>query len=202
VTVANPASTLTTISPASIAAGSKTFTLTATGTGFIASSAVQVDGAPRTTTFVSATQVTAQILDTDVASQGTHTITVVNPGPGGGTSGGATLTVTAPPGVPTLSSISPTSVSSGGAAFTLTATGTGFAGNSVVRLNGSTRVTTFVSATQLTATILASDITSGGTAAITVFTPAPGGGTSSASTLTVTGPSLSVNTSTPITGTT
>ena len=74
-------------------------------------SVVQVDGSNRTTTFGSATQLTAAIPASDVASPGTHAITVFSPTPGGGTSTGATLTVTAPPNaVPTLTSISPTSV--------------------------------------------------------------------------------------------
>jgi hypothetical protein len=48
-----------------------------------------------------------------------------------------------------------------------------------VRWNGADRTTTFVSATQLTVTISAADIATAGTAQVTVFTPAPGGGTSS-----------------------
>jgi hypothetical protein len=166
--------------------------LTVTGTGFVAGAVVQVNGVPRTTTVVSATQVTAAILAADVASTGTPTITVFNPTPGGGLSNGAPLTVTTPPGVPTLTSISPTSVSASGVAFTLTATGSGFAGNSVVQVNGTARPTTFGSATQLTAQLTAADRAAVGTAAITVFTPAPGGGTSSVVTLTVTGPAITV----------
>ncbi len=42
-----------------------------------------------------------------------------------------------------------------------------------------------VSATQVRATIAASDITTAGTAQVTVFTPAPGGGTSNAQTFTI-----------------
>ena len=68
--------------------------------------------------------------------------------------------------VPTITSISPPSKVVGTGAFTLTVNGTGFiSGTSIVRWNGSSRVTTFVSATQLTAAILSTDITSVGTAA-------------------------------------
>lgn len=66
----------------------------------------------------------------------------------------------------------------GGAAFTLTVSGTGFASSAVVNWNGSPRATTFVSSTQLTAAILATDIVAASTAAVTVTNPAPGGGTS------------------------
>src|SRR5207247_11263662 len=114
---------------------------------------------------------------------GTSPVTVFSPTPGGGTSGASTFTINNP--APTLSSISPTSAAAGGAAFTLTATGTNFNSSSVVRWNGSNRTTTLVSSTQLQAQILASDIATAGTAQVTVFNPAPGGGTSSVGTFTV-----------------
>ena len=88
--------------------------------------------------------------------------------------------------IPTTTSISPTSTAAGGPQFTLTVNGTNFRTNSIVNWNGSARATTYISATQLTATILASDITSQGTASVTVFNPTPGGGTSNAQTFTIT----------------
>jgi len=87
--------------------------------------------------------------------------------------------------VPVASSLSPSSGTAGGTAFTLTVNGSGFISNSVVRWNGSNRTTTFVSSTQLTASIQASDITTVGTAQVTVFNPTPGGGTSNALTFTI-----------------
>lgn len=71
---------------------------------------------------------------------------------------------------PTSSSVSPTSIASGSGAFTLTVNGTDFVnGESIIRWNGTDRPTTFVSATELTAVINADDITSGGTANVTIF---------------------------------
>jgi hypothetical protein len=81
--------------------------------------------------------------------------------------------------------LNPSTVLSGGAAFTLTVTGTNFIFSSTVQWNGNARTTTFVSATTLQAAIMASDIATVGTAAVTVMTPAPGGGTSSALTFTI-----------------
>jgi len=80
--------------------------------------------------------------------------------------------------LPSLTSINPSSTYVGGSAFTLTVTGTNFVGSSTVRWNGSDRPTTYVSATQLTASISASEITSIGTASVSVFNPSPGGGLS------------------------
>jgi putative nucleotidyltransferase with HDIG domain len=88
--------------------------------------------------------------------------------------------------LPTTTGISPASKTVGDAGFTLTVNGSNFInGASVVRLDGADRATTFVTSTQLTATIPASDLTATGTRSITVFTPAPGGGTSNAQTLMV-----------------
>jgi hypothetical protein len=98
-------------------------------------------------------------------------------GCGGGDGGGGTWSGTQNP-VPALSSISPTSKTAGGEGFTLTLYGSNFISSSEVRWNGFSRATTYVSSVQLTASILASDIASAGTAQVTVFNPAPGGGTS------------------------
>src|SRR6476659_6353424 len=72
----------------------------------------------------------------------------------------------------------PDTVAPGGAGFTLTVNGTGFVPSAVVNWNGSARATTFVNSSQLTASILASDIASVSTASVTVVNPSPGSGTS------------------------
>jgi hypothetical protein len=86
---------------------------------------------------------------------------------------------------PSLTSITPSSATAGGGAFTLTVNGTNFISGSVINWNGTALTTSFVSATQLTATVPAANITTAGTANVTVFTPSPGGGTSAASAFTV-----------------
>jgi hypothetical protein len=65
--------------------------------------------------------------------------------------------------------------------------GSGFVATSKVRWNGADRPTTFVSASQLTASIPSSDIAAAGTAQVTVFNPIPGGGTSNAQTFNMSG---------------
>ena len=201
ITVANisPTPSLAGLAPASVAAGSAGFALTVTGSGFVSGTTATVGGQARTVTVLSPTQLSIAVLAGDVAGQGTVAVQATNPAACVGglcVSNTLALSVTAPPQAPTLSSISPTTVGGGGAAFTLTATGTNFAGNSVLQVNGSPRATTVLTATQLTASIPASDIASAGTASITVATPAPGGGTSNAQTLTITGPGLAVSATT------
>jgi hypothetical protein len=79
---------------------------------------------------------------------------------------------------PVLSAILPTSVSTGGVAFTLTVTGSGFMASSVIDWNGTALTTAYVNGGKLTATVPASAIAQSGTAQIAVFNPAPGGGSS------------------------
>ena len=64
--------------------------------------------------------------------------------------------------------------------------GQNFVASSVVRWNGSDRPTTSDAINGLVAQISASDIAAAGTAAVTVFNPAPGGGTSNSLTFTTT----------------
>jgi uncharacterized protein (TIGR03437 family) len=80
--------------------------------------------------------------------------------------------------VSTLAAISPAAVTPGSAAFTLTALGSGFQPNSVVRVGSSDRTTAYLSGSQLQAQIPATDVASAGTLKISVFTPSPGGGQS------------------------
>jgi uncharacterized protein (TIGR03437 family) len=96
VNAANPVPTISTLSPASATAGVAAFTLTVNGTGFVSGSVVKWNGSSRTTTFLSATQVQAAILATDIATPGTGQATVFNPTPGGGTSGNSAFTINAP----------------------------------------------------------------------------------------------------------
>src|ERR1041385_9091950 len=83
-----------------------------------------------------------------------------------------------PSPVPTASATSPASVFVRGPAFALIVNGTDFVAGSIVRWNGSDRPTTFISDTQLSASISASALTVVGAAQVTVFTGPPGGGTS------------------------
>ncbi|HWX30249.1 MAG TPA: IPT/TIG domain-containing protein [Steroidobacteraceae bacterium] len=68
----------------------------------------------------------------------------------------------------TLTGISPSAVLAGGAGFTLTLTGTNFSKNSIVIFNQSPQPTTFVSSTQLTATIDAATLVTPEQGSVTV----------------------------------
>jgi subtilisin family serine protease len=90
----------------------------------------------------------------------------------------AITVVPGPNPTPMLASTVPARTMVGGGAFSLVVKGSGFVSASVVRWNGADRSTTFVSSTELRAAIQAADVALAGTAQITVFSPAPGGGLS------------------------
>jgi hypothetical protein len=293
-----PVPVVSSLSPAGVAPGSAAIALTVNGSGFVGTSVVRWNGAARTTTFVSATQLRAAITAGDLGTAKTVPVSVFTPAPGGGTSATVNFVVAAPsaippaPGhpsvtrltndasgvtfaitwgavsgaasypyvaaftdgsgaqqgavatpslqlrmpyhvsgaafggfvcvraanaagqqstdqscsvlsvparpvtpppvppapVPAVSTLSPASVVAGSAGLTLTVNGSGFVTSSVVRWNGASRTTTFVSATQLRANIAVSDLVTAGSAAVSVFTPAPGGGTSATASFTITAP--------------
>jgi len=79
----------------------------------------------------------------------------------------------------------PDATAPGGPQFTLTVNGTGFVSNSTLNWNGSPLATMFVSGSQLTAVVPATDIATASTGWVTVVNPAPGGGTSNTAFFTV-----------------
>lgn len=192
-TITAPAPVITSISPSSVTAGGGAFTLTANGTGFAAGAVVSLNSAALATTFVSTTQVIAAVPASAIAQPGTAQVTLANAS--GSASNAVPLTIALP--VPTITSISPASVTAGGAAFTLTVNGTGFAAGATVSLNGTALTTTFVSATQLTASVPASAIAKAGPVAVTVANT--GGAASNAVTLTITVPIPTITTISPVT---
>jgi hypothetical protein len=277
------------LSPSLVVTGTATpTTVTVTGTNFIPASTVQVSGTARTTTYVSATQLTFQLTAADQATSQVLPVTVVNPAPGGGASLGATLEVLPQMPTPVITSLSPSQLivgssttwvtvygsnlfveittspnseelfptsnvlwngtsltnntnyefglgyngqesitfqvpaslltTAGTASITvsdstsvpptsnaltmtianpppptltsispnagpintatpITLSGSGFTASSTVAMNGSNIAATYVSSTELTATIPASSVTLPGSFNFTVTTPAPGGGT-------------------------
>ena len=182
-----PAPTLTAISPNTAAAGGAAFTLTITGTNFVAASTVNFGGAAPATTFISSTQLSAAIPASSIGSTGTLSVTVTNPAPGGGTSNSVNFTITSSSNsVPSISTFSPNCAPAGEQLVdavdnVLTVFGDNFVASSVVQWNGADLPTTFNSNAgepYLTAQVPASDIAAAGMVAITVFNPPPGGGTS------------------------
>ena len=185
---------ISSLSQTSTSAGGPGITVTVTGTNLLPCSVVQWVNtnnvtSPLTTTYVSPTQLTAMVPAPDFLATGTAQVDVITQGPGGGTSGQIQFTIV-PPSITSLSASttsSNTTPSCTPAGFTLTVNGANFVNGSVIDWNHSPRATTFVSTTQLTAVIQASDIASAGTASITVTSS---GVSSAASPFTISASSL------------
>lgn len=94
--VGNPVPILASLSPAAGPAGGPTFTLTVTGSHFVSGSVIKWNGVNLATTYVSATQLTAQVPSSDLIANGlssTANVTVVNPTPSGGPSSAVPFTI-------------------------------------------------------------------------------------------------------------
>jgi hypothetical protein len=186
-----PAFRLSAIAPTSAAAGAATLLLTVTGQGFTANSTIRWNGSAAGVTMQpggSATQLSA-LIDASMLTQGSAVpVTVVDTNPSLGTTNALVFTVTAP--TPSITSLAPSTATACGLActqpLTLTVNGTNFNVGSQVLWNGSGLATTFVGAGQVQAIVPASFLQFGGSFAVSVVNPAPGGGTSKSLAFTVT----------------
>jgi hypothetical protein len=163
-----PTPVIDSIDPATVIAGDGDFTLTAEGSGFLPGAEVKWNGAALPSTFLSAGGMAAKVTAAQIAAASQVTITVANPD--GSASNQLTLTVAA---APAISTVSPSSVTAGSPAFTLVVSGSGFAQNAVVELNGTAVATTWVSSTQLSAPVPAGDVAAAGSLNIVVANPGP-----------------------------
>ncbi len=170
--------TLSSLSPSQTPAGGPSFTLTVNGSGFTSGMQVLWNGSSRPTTYLGSTQLSAQIAAADIATPGTASVSVSSYNAACSSwsfsSNELTFLITGPP---TITSIAPAGVAVCSPDFTMTVNGTGFVSGflvgsgSTVLWNGSSRKTTYVSPTQLTALIPASELIVVGTASITVLNP-------------------------------
>jgi hypothetical protein len=193
--------TIVALSPANIAAGSPQFTLTiipAPTSGFVAKTVVQWNGGTiptqlQTDSSGNVIGVTATVAASLVAKPGTAFVNTLSPHSGAGTNGlsNPLAFIINPPGnpLPAVSSLSPSCTVAGGAAFTLSVTGTNFlptsdpSGGSQIQWSAGGTQTALPmvsggSATQVQGTVSGTLIAASGTASVTVFNPpAPGTGT-------------------------
>ena len=99
--------------------------------------------------------------------------------------------------VPTVASLSPSASTAGSAAQTVTITGTNFIATSTATFNSVAHTPTFVSATQLTISLTATDQAAAGSYGVVVTNPAPGGGSSTAVNFAVNNPVPTVTSISP-----
>lgn len=175
--------TVTSVSPTARGQNSAQTTLTVNGTGFAAGSAISLSGTATgvtlsSTSFVSSTQLTAQITLGASAAVGQRTVVVTNPGPVTGT---CTNCFTVTP-APTVASVTPTTLARNGAQTAVSVTGTGFVTGFTPTISGSSNYqvisSSFTSATTITVTIKNNNTGNGADKAdLTITNPDGGAGT-------------------------
>jgi uncharacterized delta-60 repeat protein len=158
-----PPPSITGLSPPSAGQGGGPYTLNVIGTDFLDGCTVLWNGTGLSTSFVNATLVMATIPAANLVQTGSASITVNDPG--NIASNAKTFTIVVPPAI---TGLSPSYALEGGGQFSLSVTGSNFINGSMVLWNETALATTFVSATNLTATVPADDLVQPGTASITV----------------------------------
>jgi subtilisin family serine protease len=191
----NPDPVLTAISPTSAPFLGPDLTLTVTGSGFMFGSFVQWDRASLPTTYISSTELTATvpatffIVGSPYTYFGTASVAVFNPAPGGGVSTSLPFVLLA--GVPSITSISPSSASAGGLSFVLDVKGNNL-NQANIYWNNQLLQTFVMSNNEVTAAVPFGLIaTPGITAKISAVVTGLGGGTSNIATFTI-GPAAAV----------
>jgi hypothetical protein len=173
---------LISISPNQASQGSGDVTLSATGLGFVPNASIVFNGNSLATNFVDASSVNATLPASALSNAGNFLVNVTDPDTVAFQSNSATFSVAGnlgnPNPLPTLSTLNPSSVAVGSGTTTVILSGTGFIPGSTVSFNGSNHVSNFVNSSQLTVPLTASDLLAGGLIPVSVFNPAPGGGTS------------------------
>src|SRR5215469_10743007 len=120
-TVSSPtAPVVASVSPSTVTVGGPSFTLAVAGSNFVSASVVQLNGASQPTTYVDNAHLTAAIPASAITASnaGNLPVTVATAAPGGGNSNGIPVLVEYP--LPSITSLSPSALLIGSAAFTLT----------------------------------------------------------------------------------
>jgi N-acetylneuraminic acid mutarotase len=164
----NPIPVLYSISPAVASAGGAAFTLTVNGSGFVTNSTVYGGSTALTTTYVSASQLTAAVTSANIASAGIYNVTVQSPTPGGGTSNAFQFEVdSAGSGTTTFTTVTATVASGSSASYPVTLP-SGASNATVSCLNLPAGAACSFSSTTNSVTITTSSTTPAGTYQITV----------------------------------
>jgi hypothetical protein len=174
----SPLPHITSISPSSaLAATSASVTVFVTGSNFVPQSVAILNGMNLPTTFESTTSIETSVDGNDLIAPGTEEIAILNPAPGGGVSNQLPLSILNP--IPTIATVTPTSIQAGAAATTIAVAGTGFVSQfTTVTLNGAPLPTTVTSTSAASVSLTLGDLAFGGVNQIAVVNPGPGGGTS------------------------
>lgn len=152
-TVSNAQMALTSITPSSASAGGGAVTIRLSGSGFVQSARATFNGVPLTTSYMSATELSAVIPSTSLATAGTYSISVT-----AGTSTTAPQMFTVRSAKPIFTSFSPGSAPAGTLGGWITIVGAGFDATTGATVNGFPTDTVVQSTTRMQAYISSFDL--------------------------------------------
>src|SRR5437879_1684812 len=181
---------ISSVTPKDVPVGSSAVTIVVTGTGFTPTSVIQLSGASVQTTFISSTEIRATIPGAQLQKGTILKLSVVDGTQVVAADTSNNVQVSNP--VPTVSTLAPFSVLVGSPAGTITVTGASFVSGITLAVNGSPRTTTYVSDTQLTASLTADDFSSAAPLLLNAVNPQPGGGASGTIALVVANPAPTI----------
>ncbi|MGA8763903.1 MAG: IPT/TIG domain-containing protein, partial [Candidatus Sulfotelmatobacter sp.] len=167
----SPPPIVTSLSPPSVYVNSPTLTLTVNGSGFVSGAVVYWENNPLTTSYVSSTQLTAQVPASDLSGTGSDFVEVGNPD--GTFSGFVYFYVVALD--PSISNLSPTSVVAKSSPTPIIVNGNNFMTGATVLWSGKRLPTTYVNSSQLQVTPTAAQLASARIVQLSVSNPSPGG---------------------------
>jgi hypothetical protein len=170
------------LSPDSATVEGVAFILGVNGSNFRDGAVVRWDGEVKPTTFISSTRLLAHIDAGALATSGIVTVTVTDPALNAFPSNAAIFTVRNP--APTITRVVSAGASTGGLMITIN--GTDFVNGATAMWNGIAVPTTFVSRTQLQASLSSTHLAGLHSADVAVVNPAPGGGVSNIVTFAIT----------------
>ncbi len=185
-TIKNPLPVVSALSQEGVLLNSGSFSLDITGSNFVTTSTVQLGDKSLVPTGATATKLTVVVPDTLLTAAQTLPVTVVNPGPGGGTSGFLNFTVMNP--VPVIMALSVDNALVDSADFTLELTGTGFVPGMSVSFGSTPLVPKVISSTQASVVVPKTALSTGAVLDVVASNQGPGGGTSNALRFTVNNP--------------
>lgn len=194
----NPAPVLKELTPVEILSGSADFVLQATGEHFVDASKIVFGDQALTTRWLAPDKIEADVPAALLAAGRAVDVTVQTAAPGGGVSESRTFNVLNP--APVLTQVTPLLLQANKKDQFLTLDGAKFVPGAKVYFGAQELATTFISAAKLTAIVPGTLLASSGTVPVTVVNPAPGGGSSAAITVSVSGATPTITSFTPATG--
>jgi predicted outer membrane repeat protein len=186
----NPIPSVDWLLPAGVPAGDPGLTLEIHGANFVNGATVEWKGQTRPATFVSSSKLWIDLTADELLLPGPAVVAVTNAGPGGGQSNSVVFDIAAPGQnpAPTITAVQPWQTVARGAAsspLTLRVLGEDFAPGAQAQWNGQDRPTQRISANELRVTLNGFDIAFGGSGAVSIENPSPGGGSSNPAAFTI-----------------